>query len=295
MKYLLSVFILIVLVTPQEIFAQGLVSCEGPECNICHVLTMISSLKDWLFGVAVLIAVILIAYAGFLLVFSRGDVSAASKGKQTLTNAVIGIIIMLAAWTIVDTFMKVFLGGDFGIWNKPEQCGGAYDAGKAKEGIELNTQNVIAVVPEGSIDAVEGAEGAYVGDMTSSPSSGCPTCVSLSSIGVTCKNSSSCTINQDYAERLAGLLRVQPDRMTVTEAFPPTRKHKATCHSNGKCVDIVFSDRKFTSQRVQSFINRAKALGFRAVYEPAKGGSCLGASSCIQNVATGNHFSLYER
>ena len=55
---------------------------------------------------------------------------------------------MLAAWTIVDTFMKVFLGGDFGVWNEVQQCGGSYKAGETKKGIDLNTQSVTVALPK---------------------------------------------------------------------------------------------------------------------------------------------------
>lgn len=288
MKYILQSITsipLFVLIIPQTILANGgLVTCAGPDCTFCDLFYMFNGVLDWLFGIVILIAVLLIAYAGFMLVFSRGDTSAISKGKSMLINTIIGIVIMLMAWTIVDTFMKLVMGGDFGVWNEVTECGEMFQPGLTIEGIALQQTSVTVANPS-----------LFLSDAETSPHKNCPTCVSLDSMGIECKRLSSCDISYEFAERLAGLLAVHEYSMEITEAFPPSMNHKASCHRNGTCVDIVFDDRVFTETRVRTFINQAKALGFRAVYEPAGGGSCLGltGSDCVQNVATGNHFSLY--
>jgi hypothetical protein len=133
---------------------------------------MANGLIDWVFGIAVLIAVILIVYAGFLLVFSRGDSGAVSKGKGMLTNTIIGIVIMLLAWTMVDVVMKMFMGGDFGIWNEVQECGGAYKAGKAKNDIKLNTQSVTVTLPKVVDKKTDSTDGVNTGGGTRSYVSG---------------------------------------------------------------------------------------------------------------------------
>jgi len=157
MKYIITVQLLYLTFLPQLVFTQGLVTCNGPECNFCHVVTMIKLVIDWLFGVSVLIAVIVLVYAGFMLVFSRGDVGAVSKGKEMFFNVIIGIFIMLLAWTGIDTLMKFLMGGDFGVWNEIEECGGSFESGMAKQGINLDEESVSIILP--SDDGVYGLDG----------------------------------------------------------------------------------------------------------------------------------------
>lgn len=52
------------------------------------------------------IAVVLVMYAGFLWMTSGGDEEKINKAKQILKNAVIGLIIILSAWTITFFILK---------------------------------------------------------------------------------------------------------------------------------------------------------------------------------------------
>ncbi len=102
---------------------EGLVPCDGsPEnpCDACALVTLADTLISFLFTVLTLIVVLMIVYTGFKLVVSQGDPGAWSGAKSMFTNVVIGFVIILAAWLIVDTFMKVLVGGEggFGPWNE---------------------------------------------------------------------------------------------------------------------------------------------------------------------------------
>ena len=59
---------------------------------------------------------ILFAWAGFKYL-TTVVVDQKSQATKLLTNAAFGLVIILAAWLIVDTIMKTLLGGDFGPWN----------------------------------------------------------------------------------------------------------------------------------------------------------------------------------
>jgi hypothetical protein len=134
MKWLAS---LVVVLLPQLVSAQagGLVTCSGPDCDMCDFVDMINGLVNWLFGFLVLAAVMALMIAGFRLVTSAGNESAWSGAKSMLTNVIIGFVIVLSAWLIVDTLMKAFVdpdfsdseGNKFGPWNEIEDCGGFFD------------------------------------------------------------------------------------------------------------------------------------------------------------------------
>ena len=138
--------LLVLLVTPVVIFADnhtdtdqaaddpvtvvdeadsgGLVTCTGPDCDLCSFVSMIDGIIDWLIGIMVVVFAIITAYAGFLLVVSGGNVEARKKARTLITNSIVGIIIVLAAWILIDTLLRVLLPGDtgdidgFGPWNE---------------------------------------------------------------------------------------------------------------------------------------------------------------------------------
>ncbi|MCA9366562.1 hypothetical protein KC722_03210, partial [Candidatus Kaiserbacteria bacterium] len=82
---------------------------------------------DWIVAISSLLIILVLAYAGFGLVVSGGNQSAYEKAKGYFMNAIIGLIIILAAWTLIDTLMKVLVDDTkFGPWNEIDSsnCGG---------------------------------------------------------------------------------------------------------------------------------------------------------------------------
>ena len=67
-----------------------------------------------LFRLAVPIAAICFAYAGFMLVTSGGSTEQKSKAKNTFTSVAIGLIFAVAAWLIVHTILSIL--GYSGSW-----------------------------------------------------------------------------------------------------------------------------------------------------------------------------------
>ena len=126
------------LATPVEVFAQysaGLVpeacSTDVTKCDFCSFIEMTSNVINLLFQILVIVAVIMVVVTGFRLVTSGGNVSAMEKSKESLTNVIIGFVIVLSAWMIVDTVIKTLVadGQPFGVWNKFDgDCGGVINA-----------------------------------------------------------------------------------------------------------------------------------------------------------------------
>ena len=268
-------FTLLFIISAPDLAAAQLVTCEGVDCTACDFVSMVNGVVNFLITLSVVFAVIMLAVAGFKMLTSGGNANAASEARGIFTNVVIGFIIILSAWLIIDTILRIATNtGGLDAWGLVD-CGGL-------------------VQPRvGDPTGLEGPEAGTV--LNPRSSAGCPTCVDIST-AVSCKNSRSCTAEAEFGERLAGLARVSAVELEVTEGFPPTRTHQAGCHGDGTCVDIVFKDRNWTPERVKAFQAQAKALGFRAVYEPGKGESCAGYSECVpfeKTKATASHFSLY--
>ena len=86
------------------------------ECTFDHVMELVNNVVNFvLFKMAVPIAAIMFAYAGFLMITAGGE-SAQSRGKAKtiFTNVAIGLVIAVGAWLIVHTLLNI-LGFD-GAW-----------------------------------------------------------------------------------------------------------------------------------------------------------------------------------
>lgn len=90
---------------------QGFVPCSGTQCSPCDLVVLFNTLLKWFMTIAFLIFAILAMKAGISLVTSGGNPSALSAAKKSFTNAFIGLIIILAAWLIVDTLLRGVLKG----------------------------------------------------------------------------------------------------------------------------------------------------------------------------------------
>jgi len=119
----LRILTLIILFTiPVFTFAAGLVPCGGtgePACQACHVLSLGQNLLTWFITIMASIIALTFAFGGMKMVMSGGNGEAVSQAKGMMTNSVIGLIILLSSYLIVDTFLKLFVKDALlGTWNK---------------------------------------------------------------------------------------------------------------------------------------------------------------------------------
>ncbi len=111
---------LIAFCLPIVVSAAGLVPCGGPgeaACNTDFVVSFVSGLINFLISMLGVIAMIVLVYAGFRMVVSMGNEAEWTKAKSLFTNVIIGIILILAAWLIVDTIMRVLTGEGLNYWS----------------------------------------------------------------------------------------------------------------------------------------------------------------------------------
>ncbi len=119
---LASVFVILLLV-PLLASAAGIpdriVPCDGVDCNICHIAELAQNVLNTGIFIAVFLSAILFAWAGwkYITAGGGGEVSAA---KEIFLNVLIGLVIILAAWLIVDTIMRTLVNenASIGPWNK---------------------------------------------------------------------------------------------------------------------------------------------------------------------------------
>jgi hypothetical protein len=142
MRYALVVLAVLVLVIvpiasaaneqafPGDEGPRGLVPCgdrsDGgldSSCQLCHLVALGQDLISLAIFVSVIIATIVVVWAGFLYLTAGGDPGKISTAHGLFGKVVIGFLIVLTAWFVVDTLMKALLPGKagdvgFGPWNQ---------------------------------------------------------------------------------------------------------------------------------------------------------------------------------
>lgn len=101
--------------------AGGLVPCSGPDCTTASVVSLANGLIEWLVTMLGVIAVIALVFAGFKMVISAGDEKAWSSAKELFQNVIIGIILILASWLIIDTLLKMLTDKGLEGWSQELQ------------------------------------------------------------------------------------------------------------------------------------------------------------------------------
>lgn len=102
----------------------GLVKCTGapdgtgrPICNFNYFLIEMRTVINWLFVIAIPIAIVLFAYGGILYIL--GTPGNRSKANGVFTATGIGFGIMLIAWVSVYTIVSWLTTGTNGSSNNP--------------------------------------------------------------------------------------------------------------------------------------------------------------------------------
>jgi Type IV secretion system pilin len=110
---------------PSSTFAAGLVPCGGAgedSCGFCHILQLIDNVFTWLGMALGLVAVLVIIFGGLVLVTSLGNASAKVYAKKTIANYLVGYVIFLAAWMIVDFILSILVDSETQSFWEVIQC-----------------------------------------------------------------------------------------------------------------------------------------------------------------------------
>jgi hypothetical protein len=299
-RFLFGLIFAFLFIVPIVSLAQ-IVPCDGVNCQTCDFVKLGNNLVTWLIGAMVSICAIAIVVGGLRMVTAGGDTGALESAKGLIKNAVIGFIILLAAWLIIDTILKVLLQGSangtdaaqiegYGPWN----------------GISCTAQPTVTTGPGVQGAAGSGTQGTVVAG------GGCTTSCTTVPTGITvksgaCSGGSACTVSSVISGNLTTLdqkLDAAGLNWQVTEAFPPTVPHQNPCHQNGTCIDAGFTaGTPPTAANISTFITNAGTSGMRAVWEVktkeerdalVSGGVPTGNIQVVSAI-TAPHFSVYKQ
>ena len=86
----------------------AIVPCTGISCGCRDLVQLVQNILNTGIYFAVFISAILFAWAGWQMISGKslGESGKIDKAKEVLWNVMIGLVIILAAWLIVDTIMR---------------------------------------------------------------------------------------------------------------------------------------------------------------------------------------------
>lgn len=122
LKYLFFILIIAVLISPFPVQADFLggpiVPCgeEDNPCKLCHLFELANNVIKFLSELVLIIAPVFILFGGIMILASAGVPDRVALGKRIITHAIIGVIIALAAWTILRTLFNTLIGGEGFPW-----------------------------------------------------------------------------------------------------------------------------------------------------------------------------------
>ncbi len=105
---LVTALVIFPLVAPELGFAQlnRNLPCDSSTGLNCSAGTSVNSLIrtviNWLLGIAFGVAVLFLIIGGFWYITSAGNEETAEKGKGTAINAIIGIVIIILSYVIIN-------------------------------------------------------------------------------------------------------------------------------------------------------------------------------------------------
>lgn len=127
----LCAFSVIILLLPFVLHAQGgsggggggpstnLIVCDDspnqsanpplPPCDFNTLITLAKNFMNFMIVMAIPLAAISFVFAGYKLLTSGGSESAKNDAKRMFTNTGIGLVIVLAAWLVVNTLLTALL------------------------------------------------------------------------------------------------------------------------------------------------------------------------------------------
>jgi len=112
-KIILTTFLLFFLLflAPNRLEAacptSGLVPCgtAGCPCQLCHLAVLFQNIIKFVFVIVIVIAIFMFTLAGFMFLVGGENPGLIHQAKQIISAVAFGLIIMFAAWLIVNTIL----------------------------------------------------------------------------------------------------------------------------------------------------------------------------------------------
>lgn len=95
-------------------FAENCPEGTGVRCNEGNIGDIFVTIINWALAIAFILAVIFLIYGGFRYILSGGNEESAKSGRTAIFNALVGIIIVVLSYVIVQIVYRFVSGGGGG-------------------------------------------------------------------------------------------------------------------------------------------------------------------------------------
>src|SRR3989338_3779429 len=92
-------------------YAAGLLpDCPKGQYSVDAFIALIFNVIKFLWGLTGSAALVMLVVGGFYMLLAGGDPQGAKSGVPTIRNAIIGILLVLGSWIIINLLVSVFTG-----------------------------------------------------------------------------------------------------------------------------------------------------------------------------------------
>lgn len=95
-------------------FVNNCPADTGVRCSEGSIASIFRLIINWALAIAFIAAVVMLIYGGFLYITSAGNTDNATKGKTAIVNALIGIVIIVLSYIIVQIVYRFVAGSSSG-------------------------------------------------------------------------------------------------------------------------------------------------------------------------------------
>ena len=85
--------------------------CSGSGCGWCDFFQLGQNIINFLIQISSILAIAFIIYGGIMMMINSGNPSKLKESQGIIWSAIIGIVIMLSAWVILNTFFNLLTPG----------------------------------------------------------------------------------------------------------------------------------------------------------------------------------------
>ena len=274
---------------------------SDPTIRFCNIGDLITFIIELAIALAAVILVVKLVIEGYK--YMTSDVPfLKSDAKTKITESIIGILLALTSFILLNTINPKLVSNEIVLEKavltivEEELDAPAIDG----NGKSINKINIQYNKKYTENDACPGKS-----DTQSN------TCINIpSSLRV---DASGRKLERSFAEKLSAFdqkLITNGIQWKVTEAWKPSRAHKAKCHQIGTCIDMNHTPANSmqglpnpTVSQIQGVISAASSLGMCAKYEVKtredynkyiNGGVPKSSILLLGNWISANHYSLYN-
>ena len=81
---------------------------ESAKCTMCHLVVAGNGIINWLMGIMTILAIAIVFAMAIYYIISAGNQGMMETAKSGIKAALIGFAVMLSAWLIVNTTLRIF-------------------------------------------------------------------------------------------------------------------------------------------------------------------------------------------